>query len=449
VNLMGGEMGIKSEPGAGSTFSFTVTFEKQPEHARPARDVPADLAGRRALVVDDNRTNRTILEKQLSSWGVLSVGVEGGQEALEELRTSEEPYDLAVLDMQMPGMDGMELARRIKGDPDLSRIRLALLTSMGHHGEGEEASQSGIEAYLKKPVRQSDLYDAIVTVMSGAAQDEKRLVTLRDLPRQMAGTHRVLVAEDNPVNQKVAARMLENLGYQVDVVGDGKEAVEAITGTRYGAVLMDVQMPGMDGYRATRRIRLREDELGRRNMMMGLRRHRTPIIAMTANAMQGDREKALQAGMDDYIAKPVKREDLDSVLERWIPRQEPPAQGDGDPGSPAVELSVLESRRGPQKEGEPDKLARIVGLFIEDVPIQLAAIRRAAERGESQEVEEKAHMLKGGSGYMGAARMAQMCARLEQLGASGDLAPVPELLDAIEREFGRVRPALSAAIAKN
>src|SRR5918994_4357058 len=164
VNLMGGELGVESEPGRGSTFSFTVTFEKQPEYVSPARNVRGNLAGRRALVVDDNRANRTILEKQLSSWGVRTSGVGGGPEALRELRSSGEPYDLAVLDMQMPGMDGMELARRIKADPDLSRIRLVLLTSMGRRGE--EAGKSGIEAYLTKPVRRSDLYDALVTVMS-------------------------------------------------------------------------------------------------------------------------------------------------------------------------------------------------------------------------------------------------------------------------------------------
>jgi CheY-like chemotaxis protein len=200
VNLMGGEMRVKSEPGAGSTFSFNVTYEKQPEYVRSARNVPPDLAGRKTLVVDDNGANRTILEKQLSSWGVRTTAVEGGPQALEEIRSSKEPYDLAVLDMQMPGMDGMELARRIKADSDASQIRLVLLTSMGRRGEDEEASQSRIEAYLTKPIRQSELYDALVTVMNGTTPERTRLVTLHDLRRRKASTHRVLVAEDNPVN---------------------------------------------------------------------------------------------------------------------------------------------------------------------------------------------------------------------------------------------------------
>ena len=245
----------------------------------------------------------------------------------------------------------------------------------------------------------------------------------------------MLLAEDYAVNRMVAIAMLERSGYSVDAVANGREAVEALSEVPYAAVLMDVQMPELDGYEATAEIRRREGQ-GRR----------TPIIAMTANAMQGDREKALEADMDDYIAKPVRREDLDAVLERWIPRPEPAAQDSGDAGTPAVDLSVLESRRGPQKEEEPDKLARIVALFIEDVPLRLESLRQAVERGEAQEVEETAHLLKGGSGYMGAVRMVEICTSLQELGTSGDLSRAPELIDALEKEFERVRPTLQAAV---
>ena len=451
VNLMGGEISVRSEPGAGSTFSFTVTFEKQPEYAGPARSVQADLAGRRALVVDDNGANRTILEKQLSSWGVRTTGVEGGREALLELRSAGEPYDLAVLDMQMPGMDGMELARRIKADPDLSPIRLVLLTSMGRRGEGEEASQSGIEAYLTKPVRQSELYDALVTVMSGTAQGERRLVTLRGLRKQKAGSHRVLVAEDNPVNQKVAARMLESLGYQVDVAGDGLEALDAIASTRYGAVLMDVQMPGMDGYRATRQIRHREDQLGRRNMMMGRRRHRTPIIAMTANAMQGDRERAIEAGMDDYVSKPVSREELGAVLGRWIsgtPAYRLPGAEDGEAraASSPLDRKVISGLRGLQGEGETDIVAELAGMFLGDARPRLSALEEAVQNDDAPAVERLAHTLKGSSGNMGARGMSALCARLEDAGASGDLSQSFRLLRRLKEEFARVDRAFEAEI---
>jgi CheY-like chemotaxis protein len=450
VTLMGGEMHVQSEPGGGSTFSFTVTLEKQAVEASPSRTLPVVLAGRRALVVDDNRANRTILEKQLSSWGVLTTAVEGGREALEELRSAGEPYDLAVLDMQMPGMDGMELARAIKADPALSPIRLVLLTSMGRRGEGEEASQSGIEAYLTKPVRQSDLHDALVTVMSGTEPGEKRLVTLRGLRRQKAGTHRVLVAEDNPVNQKVAARMLENLGYMVDVVADGGEALEAVAGTRYGAVLMDVQMPVMDGYRATRQIRDQEEKAGRRNMMMGIRKHRTPIIAMTANAMQGDRERAIEAGMDDYVSKPVGRKELAAVLGKWIsgtPAYRVPGTEDGaSQADDPLDRQVISGLRTLQDEDETDIVAELAGMFLDDARPRLSALEVAVLDEEAPTVERLAHTLKGSSANMGARGMSTLCARLEDAGASGDLSQGPRLVERLKEEFARVDRAFEAEI---
>ena len=441
VLLMGGQIGMRSEPGVGSTFWFTTRLDKRSEEGQTAPAMRKGLRGLSVLIVDDHETNRRILHKQISSWGMHDGMAEDGEEALAVLRAaaeSGEAYDLAILDMQMPGMNGIQLARAIGDEREISSTRLVLLTSIGLN-INEEAREAGVEIVLSKPVRQSQLYNALVTMMASPTEvsDEPSPGDVGSLAAPGGEAGHVLLAEDYPVNRMVAIAMLERSGYRVDAVGNGKEAVEALSSAPYAAVLMDVQMPEMDGYEATAEIRRREGS-GRR----------IPIIAMTANAMRGDREKALEAGMDDYIAKPVRREDLDAVLGRWIPRPEPSAQGDGDPGSSAVELSVLESRRGPQKVGEPDKLSRVVDLFIEDVPIQLAAMRLAVERGDSQEVEEKAHMLKGGSGYMGAARMAQMCARLEELGASGELSRVPELLDAVEREFGRVRPALRAAIAK-
>ena len=351
--------------------------------------------------------------------------------------------------MQMPGMDGMELARRIKADPDISATRLVLLTSMGHRGDGEEASRSGIEAYLTKPVRQSELYDALVSVMGGATSERARLVTLDSLGREKAGGRtRVLVAEDNPVNQRVAGRLLESLGYLVDVVGNGQEALEAVANTTYGAVLMDVQMPGMDGYRATRQIRLREDQAGRRNMMMGLRKRRTPIIAMTANAMQGDREKALEAGMDDYVAKPVGREELGAVLGRWVSETPafrlPAPEGGAAYAGPILNPEVLAGLRALQDEDDTDFVAELTGIFLEDARSGLSALEEAVRRGDAPAIERVAHMLKGSSGSMGASRMSGLCARLEAAGASEDLSMAPRLLGRLEEEFGRVERELKA-----
>ena len=435
VLMMGGEMGVRSEPDVGSTFWFTTRLQKRSEVRRTAPVSRAGLRGLRVLIVDDHETNRRILHKQITSWGMSDGQAENGGEALDLLRDAAsrgEAYDLVVLDMQMPGMDGIQLARAINAEPAISSTRLVLLTSIGIN-INEDARLAGVEVVLSKPVRQSQLHDALATMLGASTEKraERSLEGMRPTgrdtptPEDRPSRGHILLAEDYPVNQVVAIRMLERSGYRVDAVNNGREAVEALSNTPYAAVLMDVQMPEMDGYEATAEIRRRE----------GAARH-TPIIAMTADAMQGDREKALAAGMDDYIAKPVQREHLDAVLGRWIPEQEPPA----------LDLSVLESRRGPQEDGEPDKLARIVGLFIDDVPLRLEELRLTAEKGEAQEVEETAHMLKGGSGYMGATRMAEICAEIQELGASGELSSVPELLDALQAEFERIRPALEAAV---
>jgi two-component system, sensor histidine kinase and response regulator len=258
----------------------------------------------------------------------------------------------------------------------------------------------------------------------------------------------LLLAEDNLVNQRVALKMLERLGYRPDAVSNGREAVEALSHREYAAILMDVQMPEMDGFEATKEIRRRES-----------RERHTPIIAMTANAMEGDREKALAAGMDDYVPKPVKREELEAVLKRWIPQQEPSKPGapatvpNVDPTTPdeaetPLDESVLAGLRKLQVEGEPDVLKELIGLFLDDVPPQLVALREAVEGGDAHSVERISHTLQGSSGNMGAKRMAAICSELQNLGASGDLSDALGLLERLEEEFDRVRPAFEAETAR-
>jgi CheY-like chemotaxis protein len=330
AELMDGRIGVESEPGAGSTFWFTARLAKAASDSTFRRAAPArpELDSRRVLIVDDNATNRAILERQLASWGMRSVSAADGPCALELLSRAGEPtFDLAILDMQMPGMDGLELARAVRSDPTMRAVPLILLSSMGLRGLFEEARRAGIAACLTKPVRQSHLYDCIASVL---ASGEDRLLRAGDTvdgrlstrpPRRVAASPRpvevagararVLVAEDNVVNQKVTCRMLEQLGYRVDVVSDGIEVLEALTRIAYGAVLMDCQMPEMDGFEATSRIRELEG-----------RGQHTPIIALTANALQGERERCLAAGMDDYVSKPVKMDALASVLQRWVSSDE-------------------------------------------------------------------------------------------------------------------------------
>jgi two-component system, sensor histidine kinase and response regulator len=414
VELMGGEIGVESDPRAGSNFWFTLSLKKQPEGAQERQaalaSLTTDLRGLRVLVVDDNETNRKIVHHQLISWGMSNGSAEDGQEALKKLRSVAErgePYDLAILDMQMPEMDGLELAKKIKSDSSISSTKLVIMSSVGRRGDAEEARQAGIEAYLTKPVRQSQLYDALATVMSkpeeeaAAPEEEKQLVTDYSL-REANAQHRVriLVAEDNAVNQKVAVRMLEKLGYRADVAANGLEAVEALSRIPYSAVLMDVQMPEMDGYEATAEIRRREEGEGRR----------MPVIAMTANAMQGDRAKALEAGMDDYLLKPVKPEDLEAVLKRWI--SEPvtivsvPEEGTNGASAPedatgSLDRSVLEGMYQLQGESEPDILDELIELFLDDVPKQLVALREGAQGRNADSVKRVAHTLKGSCGNIG------------------------------------------------
>jgi CheY-like chemotaxis protein len=271
-------------------------------------------------------------------------------------------------------------------------------------------------------------------VAAGTREGVGRLVTRHSL----RGAHaRVLLAEDNSINQKVATKMLENLGYSVDVVGDGLEALEALSRNSYDLILMDVQMPQMDGYVATQRIREREEEEGGAG--------RLPIIAMTAGALEGDRERALEAGMDDYISKPVTLEALDEILGRWSHRERRGTVAAGEPEAGATEelldRAVVENLR---QLGGPELVSELVRMFLEDAESRLAALREGVEKNDAGALERTAHTLKGSSGNMGATRMAAVCAELEEAGASRDLGRAPGLLTRLEEEFGRVRPALEA-----
>jgi signal transduction histidine kinase/DNA-binding response OmpR family regulator len=325
VEQMGGQIGIESTLGQGSTFRFTVWLTHQQTRATPLPR--GSLAGRRVCIVDDNATNRRILEHYAFQWGLQSVTASDGYEALALLKGAAargEPFDVAILDLQMLRMNGLELAQTIKSDPQLRVTPLVLLTSMGMRGQAEQAKQVGFAAYLTKPVHRADLYDCLTMIVDrpahaspdvldvGATSRPPDVLVTRHVIKEAArvARARILVAEDNIVNQKIAVRHLEKLGYRADVVANGLEAVDAVARIRYALVLMDCQMPELDGWEATAMIRKEEASRGSQHL---------PIIAITANAMPGDREKCRKAGMDDYLAKPVMLEEIRVVLARWIP----------------------------------------------------------------------------------------------------------------------------------
>lgn len=334
ATLMNGEIGVQSEVGQGATFWFTAELQKVSGEAPPARAENHELFNLRVLVVDDNATNRQILRHQIFAWKMQKGSAASGHEALNAMRAAVaggHPYDIALLDMQMPEMDGLTLARAIKADPALAATRLIMLTSLGHHYTAAELREAGIDAYLVKPVKQSRLYDTLVTVVGGAKAERDLVETAAPLPPAAAPDRpmlRVLVAEDNQTNQKVAMAQLRKLGCTVDIAANGLEALEALSQATYDLIFMDCQMPEMDGYEATRTIRKREADQG----------HPCPwpvpayIIAMTANAMLGDREKCLAVGMDDYVSKPMRLSELQVAMNRWraaLSARNPP------PGAPA------------------------------------------------------------------------------------------------------------------
>ena len=453
VEMMGGEIGVESEPGVGSSFWFTATFGKLAQDVGSAPEPRADLSDLRVLVVDDNETNRKIVHEQVVSWGMNNGMAEDGQSALLKLKEAAEqdmPYDLAIIDTRMPEMDGIELVRRIKADPTLSSVRLILLTSMGERADAERARKAYVDAYLTKPVMQSRLHDAIATAMGmpqEAASSAQAALASRHSGRELkiSSRARILVAEDNAVNQKVAVRMLESLGYRADVAANGIEALELLSRVPYAAILMDVQMPEMDGYEATEEIRKREGP-----------GHRTPIIAMTANAMQADRQQALEVGMDDYVPKPVKPEELEAVLRSWVERgvgvSEETLSGHSfdsakapDEGiKPSLDRDVLERLR---VMGGAEMFSELARTFLRDAPARLAELRRVVEAGDVELVERPAHALKGSSGSMGATRMAELCAALQDAGLSRDPARGAQLLGCLETEYERVRLALVAEVS--
>jgi PAS domain S-box-containing protein len=446
VQMMGGRIWLESEAGRGSTFHFSAQFDVSPTPAIRSRIEPERLHGLPVLVVDDNATNRRILQEMLTNWRMNPTVVEGGAAALQELtqaRQAGKPYDLILLDSMMPEMDGFALAQRIKDDPKLVGATLMMLSSADRRGDAARCRQLGVAAFLVKPVRQSELLDAIMTALSPTAHAESRGTAPAFAFEQAERSLRLLLAEDNAVNQELAVRLLEKRGHTVTVVQNGKEAVHALfvessapdgcMRPEFDAVLMDVQMPEMDGFEATATIRMKEQSTGGRHM---------PIIAMTAHAMKGDRERCLAAGMDGYVAKPLQPKQLFNVVESIVS-----ASGHSEPivaNTEAPELPFDESTALERVAGDMELLRELVRIFIAECPSMLAEVRSAIDQADAAQLRRAAHTLKGSVANFGASAVVQAAQCLETAGREQNLGGASESFQRLQAELDRLRPRLAA-----
>ncbi len=465
VELMDGEIGVESTQGEGATFWFTLALPYA-ESQTPPRQVD-DLHQQKVLVVDDNATNLQLLDKVLDTWEVEHALAASGPEALQALydaAAEDQPYTMALLDMQMPGMDGARLGALIRDEKQLSDTRSILLTSQGRRGDAKKMLETGFSGYLRKPINQSELYNAMLQV-AGIEGEGDRLITRFTARAKQQFNARVLVVEDNVTNQAVARGMLEKFGVQIDLAANGKEAIESLTLIPYDLVFMDCQMPVMDGYEATRQIR---------DPNSPVKDHAIAVVAMTANAMQGDRERCIDAGMNDHVAKPVDPGKLRQALAQWLPArcQVDSIHGEAmegaapdnstksiegsdqsDPDSGAESSTITDEAATDQPIFDYDDMSkRLMGdeslikivaeAFLEDMSDQIAQLKECVVADDVHQAAAQAHKIKGASANVGGMQLSTQAKLMEQAGKAGELETIREGLSELESNFTQLKKVM-------
>ncbi|MCY3024247.1 MAG: response regulator, partial [Planctomycetota bacterium] len=446
VGMMGGSIWAESEPGKGSTFHFTATFRCAAQGAPAAPVMLPELAGLRALVVDDNALNRMILRKYLESWKMQVVETEHGAQCLEAIhraRNAGEHYDLLLLDCLMPGMNGFEVAAQLKREGGYEKCTIIMLSSLDEKGDRERCRQLGIAQFLVKPVSPSALFNGIIGILGKAAPSDRTRVSLGKERKEakaevpvLPPNMKILVAEDNPVNVKLVVRLLERAGVRADIADNGVKALQALKQKDYDLALMDVQMPEMDGVQVTQAVR----ELEKRTS-----RH-VPIVALTAHSMKGDREKLLASGMDDYLSKPLNAGQFYEMVAKYVPRAAGgalSAAGEG-PKSPvhAPAGQMLDPADLRNRLGDDEELIReVLRMFLDEGEKTLAKAAESWKKGDAPGLKAVAHYFKGMSANVSAMALRDACRELEQKAAAGDLGGADELL---ERVKGLLGPTMDA-----
>ena len=436
VALMGGRVWLESSVGKGSTFHFTVSFKTtETQSIQRLPTPPTTLLQLPVLVVDDNETSRDILLEMIARWGMRPTGVESGRAALKAIFEAEEMgsgFQLAIIDSRMPEIDGFQLVQKIKQDTHLSAAIIMMVASGGERGKIEQSREMGVRACLTKPLRESNLLSAILTVLGPETCESSPNTIHRVDSLESSRTLRILVAEDNPVNQKVVLRMLEKMGHSTVLAHNGREALSQLQGGSFDLIFMDVQMPEVDGLTATWQIRESEKKTG----------FHIPIIAMTAHALLGDKERCLEAGMDGYLSKPVSNQTIAETIARLCRmehevREEPAASGLGGSSSiwdPAAALERL--------EGDEELLRELVQIFLTETPKQLASLAHAVETGDLEKIENTAHTLKSELGYLGLPAAAQKAGDLERMGHNRTLQPAADLFLTFRAEILAISEAM-------